>query len=109
MDQVVQSTVITAVGHRPLERRIFTLTEHAPRFPAIRLPPINVGWEIQGFSANGAVRPLQRSKRKQTALTNGKPGNSNQRGTTDTAIGGKKTAEKRSRNSPRPPRESKPC
>ena len=93
MDQVAQSTVITTVGHRPLERRIFTLTEHAPRFPAIRLPPINVGWETQGFSANGAVRPLQRSKRDQASLTNGKPGNSNQRGTTDTAIGGKKREE----------------
>ncbi len=93
MDQVAQSTVITTVGHRPLERRIFTLAEQAPRFRTIRLRPINVGWEIQTFSANGAVRPLQRSKRKQTTLTYGKPGNSNQRGTTDTAIGGKKREE----------------
>src|SRR5713101_882736 len=93
MDQVAQFTVIAAVGNRALERRIFTLAEQAPRFRTIRLRPMNVGWEIQGFSANGAVRPLKRSKPTQTSFTNGKPGNSNQRGTTDTAIGGKKREE----------------
>jgi len=76
MDQVAQFTVIAAIGNGALERRIFTLAEQAPRFRAIRLRP-NVGWEIQGFSANGAVRSLKRSKPNQTRFTNGKPGNSN--------------------------------
>jgi hypothetical protein len=98
MDQIAQSTVIAPVGHRPLERRIDALTEQAPRLPAIRLSAIrlssiNAGWEVHGFSANGAVRSLQRSKRGQTGFTNGKPGNSEQRETTDTAIGRKKREE----------------
>jgi hypothetical protein len=54
---------------------------------------INAGWDVQRFSANGAVRPLQRSKRNQTVFTNGKPRNSDEWGTTNTAIGGEQSEE----------------
>jgi hypothetical protein len=98
MDQVAQFTVIAAVGDRPLKRRIHALAEQAPRLPAIRLfairlSALNADWEVQGFSANRAVRPLQRSQRDQTGFTNRKSGNSDQWETTDTAIGGKKREE----------------
>jgi hypothetical protein len=98
MDQVAQLTVIATVGDGPLEGRIHALTEQAPRLSAIRLEGVNAGWIDAGwavprFSANGAVRPFQRSKSDQTGFTNGKPGNSEQWETTDTAIGGKKREE----------------
>jgi hypothetical protein len=64
------------------------LTEQAPRFCGA-----DGAWDVQSFPANAAIRALQRSKRNQTGLTDRKPGNSDQRGTTDTAIGGKKSEE----------------
>jgi hypothetical protein len=99
MDQVAQPAVITAVGDGSLKGGIGALTEQAPRFTltliltAIGLYVNSACREVQGFSANGAVRPLQRSKREQTCLTNGKSGNSKEWRTTDTAIGGEKSEE----------------
>jgi len=71
MDQVAQSTVITAVGDRALERRIGALTKQAPRFPNA-----DAAGDVQGFTANAAARSLQGSQRNQTVFTNGKPGTS---------------------------------
>jgi hypothetical protein len=103
MDQVAQFGVITAVGNRPLERRIQALTEQAPHLRAVRRSTIrnsiirnsaiNADWDAERVAANRAVRPLQRAQRHQTAFTNGKSGNSKEGGTTDTAIGGKKGEE----------------
>src|SRR4029077_11239336 len=100
MDQVAQFTVITTVGDRPLERRIGALAEQAPRLnfntirlSAIRLSAINVSRNVHGFSANRAVRPLQGPQGDQTGFTDGKPGNSDEWGTTNTAIGGKQSEE----------------
>jgi len=101
MDQVAQPSLITAVGDRSHKRSIGALTEKAPRFPltlapiltAIRLRQINADWAVQRFSANGAVRPLQRSKREQTCFTNGKSGNSKEWRTTDSTIGREKSEE----------------
>src|SRR5208337_4139037 len=93
MNQVAQSAVIAAVGDRPLERRIRALTKHAPRLSTPHFFAIHIGRDMQGLSANLAVRPLQRSQREQTVFTNWKPGNSKERGTTDTAIGRKESEE----------------
>jgi len=101
MDQVAQPALITAIGDRSLKRRIGALTEQAPRLAliltliltAIRLRPINADGAVQRFSANGAVRPLQRSQREQTCFTNGKTGNSKEWRTTDTTIGREKSEE----------------
>jgi len=103
MDQVAQPALITAVGDGSLKRRIGALTEKAPRLTvtiiltliltAIRFQQINADWAVQRFSANGAVRPLERSKLEQTCFTNGKSGNSKEWRTTDTAIGGEKSEE----------------
>ena len=89
MDQVAQSTVIAAVSNRALERRIRALTKQAPRFPGADVALLC----CKRLSANTAVRPLEWPQRNQTAFANGKPGNFDQRGTTDTAIGGKKSEE----------------
>jgi hypothetical protein len=42
---------------------------------------------MQSFSANRAIRSLQRSNRKQAGIADRKAGNFYQRRTTDTAIG----------------------
>jgi hypothetical protein len=61
------------------------LTQPAPRFG-----PIHKSGREQRFSANAATRPRERSHRFQAAFTNGEPGNPDQRGIADTAIGRKK-------------------
>jgi hypothetical protein len=88
MDQVAQPAVITAVGDRALEGRIGAPAKQAPRFPGT-----DRACNVQGFSANAAIRSLKRSKRNQAVFTNRKPGNFDERGTTDTAIGGKNGEE----------------
>ena len=100
MDQVAQFPVIPTIGDRPLKRRIRALAEQASRLnvnairlSAIRLSEINVSWQVQGFPANGAVRSLQGPQRDQTASTNGEPGNFDEGGTTNTAIGGEQSEE----------------
>src|SRR6266853_4096132 len=110
MDQVAQFTVIAAIGDRPLERRIRALAEKAPRLnfnaihlsairlSAIRPCTIHVSRYVQSLSANGAVRSLQRPQRDQTGFTNGEPGNFDEWGTTNTAIGGEQSEEQSRRN-----------
>jgi hypothetical protein len=101
MDQIAQFSVVTTIGDCPLKRRIGALTEEATRFArrlfAFRVSALHTGREVQGdvqgFSAHAAIRPLEWAKREYTGLTNGKPGNSNQGGTTDTAISGEESEE----------------
>ena len=62
-----------------------TLTQSAQR-----LAPIQKRGGEESFSANAAQTSGERTERFQTCFTNGKPRNANQRGVTDTAIGGKK-------------------
>ena len=98
MNQVAQFTVITSIGNRPLERRVHAPTKRAPRLPvnrllAIRFSALHAGWKAQGFSADGAVGSLERLQREQTGSTDGKAGNSKQRGATDATIGGKESEE----------------
>jgi hypothetical protein len=78
MDPVAQP----AVGERSLKRRLSAPTEQASRLTlnaiclqAIRLEVNNAGWDVPRFSAHGAVRPRQRSKRKQARFRHAKSGN----------------------------------
>jgi len=105
MDQVAQFTVIAAVGDRRLERRVGALAEQAPALnfnaihleafglPAIRCAAIKISRNVQGFTAKRAVRPLQGRQRDQTGFTNGRSGNFDEWGTTNTAIGGEQSEE----------------
>ncbi|MFY9660697.1 MAG: hypothetical protein WAJ97_08730, partial [Terriglobales bacterium] len=99
VDHVAQSAIVASISDGAFEGRIDALTEQAPRFAEIRLAAIliwfllKVGGKMQVFSANGAVRPLERTQRGEARFANGEPGNSYKWGTTDTAVGGKKGEE----------------
>jgi hypothetical protein len=88
VNQVAQSAVVTAIGHRSFKRRMQALTESAPW-----LGSIHEGGRQQSFSADAAERPLKRTHRFQTSFTNWESGNPDQRGVANTAIGGKKRKE----------------
>ncbi len=62
------------------------MTESAPG-----LCLVHEGGGKQCFPADAAERPRQRTQRFQTCFTNWEPGNPNQRGVADAAIGGKKS------------------
>ena len=54
---------------------------------------IHEGGRQQSFSADAAERPREWTQRFQTSFTNREPGNADQRGIANTAIGGKKRKE----------------
>ncbi len=92
MNQVAQFAAITAVGDGPLKWRIGALTQQAARL-AIGSYWIDARRPVQRLTANRAVRTQERSECEQTGSTYGEARNSEQWGTTDTAIGGKESEE----------------
>jgi hypothetical protein len=85
VDEVTQTAVVASVGDRPFERRMGALAESAEGVGAV-----GEDGREQSFSANGAERSFEGMESAQAVLTHGKAGNANQRGTTETAVGGKK-------------------
>src|SRR5208283_43831 len=87
MNQIAQGAVVATVGDRALKRRRSQSTETAAAVERLALGLYGVR---QGLTADGAIRAGQWPKGREAIVTNGKPGNLDQRGTTDTAIGGEK-------------------
>jgi hypothetical protein len=88
VDQIAESAVVAAISNRPLKRRM-----RLPAKTAKTLSRLKIGGEVAGFSADSAQRTAQLARLVKAAFTDWQPGNLNQRGFTNAAIGGKKSKE----------------
>ncbi len=93
MYQIAESAVITAISHRPIERRMSLSTQTAARRPGIE-----TSRKVRSFSADAAESSGQRPGLVHAVFTNWKLGNFNQWGATNAAIGGKKSKEETGSN-----------
>jgi hypothetical protein len=84
MNEIPQSSVVAAIRNGTLKRRLSALAKQAPHFASLDRTP-----EVQDFSADRAVLPFQRPYRGLAGSANWKPGNFDERRTTNTTIGGK--------------------
>jgi hypothetical protein len=88
MNQIAEIALVTAISHRPIERRM-----SFPANAAAGISGVETRRKVAGFAANLAERAGKWLKLANAIRTNRKPGNFNEWGAANAAIGWKKSKE----------------